>query len=539
MRSGMKALIVSVMMATTWLCGVAAAGAQDGGSPPPETGRPTLGRERINAEILGLDPAGEPSVSAVTAKGDSILSAPFTLREEGRLAADIATESYRMAAGAPVVHREFKPSAADQSEAIQAWCGPGEMRGMFGWSGGITVCMVHTADGKANLGSPPYNFGPWWMTTSVGFASPNARTERVAVEPAQTPSVFKLIFVYERLRPEGVAIHGAIEGPGSGDRPYRFDMARQVLPLTSDAATLDYDGLRLRLMPERRGDLVAATSERVRPPVDLAGLRRTAETAARTAASIEPADPIDGDAAAGPGSDAQTLEPTPFVVGGVRLDPATMTVGTGILTRGGVVLSGSAQYAVTGRLKEPLILRAAFVNETSPAGTVLHQVEFSGRSPLGTRTMTRIWCGPIMAPTIWSRERVTMCLRRAPFGGWEAFWPYTGRPWLGTTKMTGNVATLQAQGLSIEASPTDLLDPLAVRAEIQRITNETVTLRLFARRGEEDALIFTVAPTFADGVATVMLWSHRLVLMRSGNGVAATLSADGDGQGPTDDGVYP
>ena len=164
--------------------------------------------------MLDLEPAGEPVVSPVTAKGDVVLRAPLRLRSEGRLAAEIATDSYRMAAGAPVVHRKFKQASPDLAEAIEAWCGPGEQKTMFGWAGGITVCMVHTSDGKANLGAPQLHIGSWWMASHVGFLSPDARSERVAVLPPETPSAFSLVFVYERLRPEGLAVRSAIEGPG-------------------------------------------------------------------------------------------------------------------------------------------------------------------------------------------------------------------------------------------------------------------------------------------------------------------------------------
>ena len=135
MRSLKAAVFAGVLAATASVCPepIGTVAAQEV-SPPDAavSALPTLGRERITLEILGLEPAGEPVVSGVTEKGDPILSAPFRLREEGRLAAEIATQSYRMAAGTPIVHREFKPQGTDASEAIQAWCGPGETRTMFG-----------------------------------------------------------------------------------------------------------------------------------------------------------------------------------------------------------------------------------------------------------------------------------------------------------------------------------------------------------------------------------------------------------------------
>jgi len=499
---------------------------------------PTVGRERIAAELLDLDPAGEPTVSPVTDKNAVILSAPLRLRGEGRLAGDIATQSYRMAAGAPVIYREFKQSRTDQSEAVQAWCGPGETRTMFGWSGGGTVCMVHTADGKANLGAPQLSFGSWWTATNVAFVTPDARTDRVAVEPATTPSAFRLVVIYERLEREGVSIRSEIEGPGmtAEAKPYRYRVSRRVLPLNGGSSELVYDGLRVSLTPQRRGDVVAATSERVAPPLDMAALRERVATAERF---------LTGDAANGPDEAAsepeQGLDATPLVIGGVKLDPAALTPGTGVLSRGDVALSGSAAHALTARLTKPLTLRAPLVNDTSPVGTILHQIEFAGLSPLGTRTMTRIWCGPILKPGLFSGgQRQTLCLRRGGLSGWwEAFIPATGRPWLGTSLLTATPGNFAASELEVEPSATSLLDPLTFRAEIQRINDAAVTLRLFARRGDEDALILTAAPKFENGVATLPLWTHRLTLTRSGQGVVAALSADGDGTAPTDEATYP
>lgn len=536
------AKFVDPVVAAVWLSlGLCSPAAALGQTPEPEAGatesgttEPTgalMGQERIFAEIMGMQPAGDPVVSAVAARGEAILTAPLRLKEEGRLAADIATDTYRMAAGAPVVHREFKPRAADQSEAVQAWCGPGEQRGMFGWAGGITVCMVHTADGKANLGAPQLSFGSWWMASNVGFVSMETRTERVAVLPPETPTTLSLVIEYDRLRTDGVGIRAWIEGPGMaiGGRPYRYTMQRRTLPLTDGTAMLVHDGLKLSLTPGEAGATLTALSERVAPPFDLDAAIARAATANPDLAAALTGEPDTGDA----------LNPTPFVIGGVKLDPAGMTAGDGVLARGGVVLSGPAEYAVTARLSKPLNLRAPLINDTAPEGLILHQVEFARTTPLGARTMTRIWCGPIGVPTVWSRNRVTMCLRRGATGEREAFWPTTGRPWLGTTTASGNLAGLQARGFEIEQSPTSLLEPLGMRIEVQRLSDTVVTARFIARRGTEDAVVLSVTTEFDGGVATIPLWTHRLVLTRSGAGVTAALSADGDGTSPTEAGYYP
>ena len=528
----MAKCVVAIVSAVWLFCGLTGPAFAQAPAASPETAAPQLGRERLMAEVMGFEPVGEPVVSPAAGRGEAVLTAPLRLKEEGRLTGDIATDTYRMAAGAPVVHREFKPRNTDQAEAVQAWCGPGEQRGMFGWAGGITVCMIHTADGKATLGVPQLFFGSWWMTSTVSLASADARTERVAVETPETPSTFTLIIDFERLRTDGVSVRAGIEGPGMsiGGRPYRYNMQRQTLPLTDGAAILTYDGLQLRLTHREGAEGVTVRSERIAPPVDLAALR----------ARVVAANPELAAALSEAAAEAEDeLEPTPFVIGGVKLDPAALTVGEGVLGRGGVVLSGQADYAVTGRLTKPLNLRAPLVNDTAPEGLILHQLEFARTSPVGARTMTRIWCGPIGAPTVWSRNRVTMCLRRGLTGELEAFWPSTGRPWLGTTQAMGSIAALQARGFEMAPSPTSLLEPLGFRVEIQRLSDTAVTVRFIARKGDEDAVVLSVTREFESGAAAIPLWTHRLALTRSGAGVTAALTADGDGTGPTEDGFYP
>lgn len=493
------------------------------------------GLERLTAAFLGFEAAGEPAVSQSAARGEAVLAAPLRLIEEGRLSGPIETSGFRMLAGTPVVHRLFKPRDADQSDAIEAWCGPGESRGMFGWAG-ATVCMVHTGDGKANLGVPALAFGPWWMANNVTFVSPEARTERVAVEPAATPTAFSLMLVYERLRGNSLAVHGAIEGPGFGDgaRPYRHNMPRRILPLgPTGAAIYEYDGLRLAITPEGAADRVRVSFERVGPPIDVSAFKAEGQGAVATEL-VE--GPIKPDEEAAP---ADGLAVTPFVIGGLRIDPASLVPGEGLLARGGVALRGRANYAVTGRLARDLTLKAPLVNDVAPMGTILHQLEFAPRSDLGTRTMTRIWCGPIGRPTVFSRERITMCLRRNLQRELEAFWPSTGRPWLGTTQASAALVALDAMDFEIETSPVSLLEAVDFRVEVQRITEAAVTVRMFARRRDEDALILTSIRPFDDGRATVSLWSHSLVLTRSGTGVIVDLSANGDGTAPSDqDGAF-
>lgn len=230
-------------------------------------------------------------------------------------------------------------------------------------------------------------------------------------------------------------------------------------------------------------------------------------------------------------------EPTPFVVGGVLLDIDRLSAADAPLRRRGVLLSGTADHAGTARLAQPMRLTAPLINDLIPAGTVLHKVEFYRPGPRSNTVTT--WCGDLDRRTVFGTPSVPVCflvgdvLRQAFVAG-------DARAWLVNSSRVYPGVRAKADVFELEApSPTDLIGPMDVRFELQRVTRNEITVRLLARRNDQDVLVMTMKRPIENGQAVIPLWTHRLVLIVSGDTVTPTLSGGGDGFGPPEFGEYP
>lgn len=178
------------------------------------------------------------------------------------------------------------------------------------------------------------------------------------------------------------------------------------------------------------------------------------------------------------------------------------------------------------------------LNARIPAGAAAHQVEIFRGLALGGRT-SRFWCASVSALTVFGRQNDQLtCFRRAG-EGYEGVWPDQGRTWLATTDQSTTPVFRRADALHIEESEIDLIGPMEVRLEIQRIVRDLITVRIFARRDEQDALVMTVTRLVENGQAVIPMWSHRLVLTVADGKAQASLTADGDGEGLPSVGTYP
>lgn len=496
--------------------------------PPAETdpgaAAPVGLSERFTAAFLGLEPAGDPEVHAAARRDQPVLTAPLRLVDEGRLDADIATDGHRMAAGTLVTHRRFSAGrAAEQSDKLEAWCGVGEQRRGSRWSPS-TVCMVHTPDGEANLGVPVYSFYPWWMVTSLTFADLDARAPRVTVTPVGSTSAFSLTVAFVRIREGQVRLSRRIVGPGQEEgRTSTFPMSTTDVPLSGGVAVYVYDGLELTLTPNRHRDALAVTSRRIAPPVD-----QTVAGGEGLARALR----------GGDDEEAAPVEPTPGVIGGVLLRPERLAVATAPVGRGGVLASGSMDHARTGRFRQDTVIEGS-MSPRIAAGTVAHRVEVLRTSPLGARSLSTFWCAEVSALTVFGRQDDQQTCFRRRGGRYEGLWPDTGRNWLTTTDRSSTPLSRYVAALDIEESDSNLIGPMDVRFELQRLTPASAIVRIFARREEQDALVMTVSRPVENGTAVFPLWTHRLVLSVTGEQATATLSADGDGSGLAEIGLYP
>ncbi|VDC50148.1 MULTISPECIES: hypothetical protein [Brevundimonas] len=477
--------------------------------------------DRFAASMYGLEPAGEPDVMTAAGRNEVILRAPMRLIKEGVLGGELAMRQVRMKQGSRVTYRRFTARTGMEAQNIEAWCGQGEID-QWGWRP-TTVCMILTPDGRATLATPPLDLGSWWSVTAIAPTSASERVDRVEILPVEDPTPIDLELVLDRIRSGEVKLRRRLAGPDvTGERRVFPRIGDAERPLQPDgAATYVYDGLELRLTPNVEAKTVSIASARVAPPLDASfaeegGLARRLEILTRP---------------------PEELQPTEFVVGGVRFDPSALVVDGSPLGPRGVLAKGTMSHARTGRVTQDIEM-GTMLNARIPAGAAAHQVEIFRGLALGGRT-SRFWCASVSALTVFGRQNDQLtCFRRAG-EGYEGVWPDQGRTWLATTDQSTTPVFRRADALHIEESEIDLIGPMEVRLEIQRIVRDLITVRIFARRDEQDALVMTVTRLVENGQAVIPMWSHRLVLTVADGKAQASLTADGDGEGLPSVGTYP
>ncbi len=477
--------------------------------------------DRFIASMYGLEPAGDPEVLPSAARNGVVLRAPMRLVREGALAGDLAMGQVRMKAGVRVAFRRFTGRTALATQDIEAWCGSGEIN-QWGWRP-IVVCMILTPDGRANLATPSIEYGSWWSIASITPGAAAERIDRVEVLPVTDPTRIDLELVLDRVQRGQVKLRRRLVGPdvsGKGQvMPRAGDLPLPLRP--GDVASYVYDGLALTLTADTSTQTVAVASERVAPSLDAAFEEAGGFTRALEAAVDHP----------------DEIKPTPFVVGGVRFDPTALTVDGQAQGPRGVLARGMMQHARTARVTRDIEMGTA-LNARIPEGTPAHEVEIFRPLALGDRT-SRFWCAPVSALTVFGRQNDQTTCFRPSRGGFEGLWPDQGRSWLVTTSSSTTPVLRRASELPIEVSETDLIGPMDVRLEVQRITREQITIRVFARRDDEDALMLTIVRPIEDGRVVLPMWTHRLTLTITDGKALAVLTEDGDGEGLPAVGVYP
>lgn len=225
----------------------------------------------------------------------------------------------------------------------------------------------------------------------------------------------------------------------------------------------------------------------------------------------------------------------PFVVGGLRLNPATLVVADQPVALKQPLLSGPAGHRLTARVTRPFELND-LVKVRITQGSVFHQVVLDGLT---------WWCGPIetkAALTGWSH--VVQCVG-SDFDGYQVFQPWPNppfgkpQPWL--VADAGSPPMLIKVGeIALEPSPTDLLGPVEVTFQAARFTKAGVQLEAVAARGP-DRLTFWrgFVALDANGRGALPFWTHRLQVQKADKALSVQFTPDGDGVTGLDRAVEP
>jgi hypothetical protein len=212
-----------------------------------------------------------------------------------------------------------------------------------------------------------------------------------------------------------------------------------------------------------------------------------------------------------------------MVSGPVLFDPAAMSATSGTVGRRGVLATGSASHARTGRVQRELRVgpMAGFAVQ---AGAEWHYVEVVRTDG----SLTGFWCGPAQAISMFGREETAGCM--APIGGdlWRYF-PGRGEPWLVGWPSPTTTANTATNAFEVVDNPMDAVGPFDVDIVVRDLDARRIRLEAQGRRGDRTVVFWRGEFDWSGDMAVLPLWTHRLTLRRQGQSVSASLSADGDG----------
>lgn len=232
----------------------------------------------------------------------------------------------------------------------------------------------------------------------------------------------------------------------------------------------------------------------------------------------------------------------PDAQGGLKLDVVSLAAADGPATKGGVVARAQMTRSRTAVLEAPFRSPQSQVMVAGEAGAVFHQVDYrTQRAPL-LRSQGATWCGPVrqttaqqsgVAPAEGAQE--VYCFTSQP-DGYDTYRP-SGFAWLAGPYRSGFVLPRVTQPIILKERPQDDVGPIGLEIKIADLWRDRVVLEGRAARGERSVELWKRSLTFdAAGQAVLPLWSHRLVLQRSGEAaVTAVVDDRGDGSGWRED----
>jgi hypothetical protein len=217
---------------------------------------------------------------------------------------------------------------------------------------------------------------------------------------------------------------------------------------------------------------------------------------------------------------------TPFVSGAVLFDPAAMTAASAPVARRGVLATGPASHARTGRVQTGFRAGPA-AGYYIDAGTDWHYVEASETDRQGERFWTGFWCGPAQAIHMFGRTPIAACVTPLAPGVWRVFPAPEAPSWLVGWPPPTMVNAL-TDAFQVVDHPTDVIGPFEVDIVVRDFNDRRIRLEARGRPGEQSVAFWRGEFSWTDGHAVVPLWTHRLTLGREGSAISAVL-AEGDG----------
>ncbi|HWE45552.1 MAG TPA: hypothetical protein VG407_05940 [Caulobacteraceae bacterium] len=218
--------------------------------------------------------------------------------------------------------------------------------------------------------------------------------------------------------------------------------------------------------------------------------------------------------------------PDTFVYREMRIDPTALTVTQGVVDKG-VVLEGDVQRRGI----------ATLANEPTwdglPDGIPAEAVWVEIVVPDADRTARNYWCWhkPFM------RGAWQYCVSVGPEGGY-----HINRRIALPSVVTVPAAVLGEAGFNdvdfvLHPEAKDPLDPIHIAFAVRKVDNDGVTLAIDRVLNKNKLIIWSQFAAFdAKGDAVIPMWTYRLKLHHTGDGVTVAFTQDGDGKPlPPDD----
>jgi hypothetical protein len=214
---------------------------------------------------------------------------------------------------------------------------------------------------------------------------------------------------------------------------------------------------------------------------------------------------------------------TLMVYGSLRFEPEKLSAPPGIVAVDGAVLSGTMNHWRTARLQTDVDLPSEKGVVTLTAGTPFQLALLPGAG----QTPTAFWCS---SPPV--RGKLThTCLRMT--GDYYALAPANGEPWFVVNEHASYAeesGDIGPPDVVLIESPDDILGPVRFSVILREVTDKRVRLEAVVRQGDIDETVWKGWLLFNDeGRTDLTLWTHRLVLTRSGQSVTAAYADDGGG----------